>query len=131
MSKVTAEFIIKNCKAKHMQQPCLKQEVYCAILTKDGQWFFGSNWISSKVTECPRMDMESGEGYEFCKNHCKQSFHAEKDAINNAQGADLKGAKLYMTGHSYVCENCLDKIKEVGIVEVTCLDNKQEYILGG
>jgi deoxycytidylate deaminase len=51
---------------------------------------------------------------------CSPKFHAEQSAIRNAQknGHDLHGADLYLWGHWWCCENCWEKMIDVGIKKV-------------
>lgn len=88
------------------------------------------------VPECPRMDKATGTWYELCK-----PLHAEVDATLNALGISaverkslwhlpslvvklmnytgyFKNATLYLVGHYWACDECLDFLKVVGIVDV-------------
>ena len=100
-----------------MKRQCKKQSVV-AIIMKDNQIIsIGTNYIRNKIKECPRKDMESGVGYELCKDICNQTSHAEVDACKKA-GKKAKGATLYFIGHSYCCENCKKIMEEYGIIDV-------------
>ena len=63
---------------------------------------------------CPRYEQgcKTGEGYDLCKNICKQTGHAEitaiQDAITNKQ--NLRHADLYLFGHWWCCKNCWNAI---------------------
>jgi len=110
---------------------CLKQPVHAMIETKNGKRFFGSNTMGNNPGICPRLGMKSGEGYDLCKDICKQEFHAEVSAIKNAQknGEDLKGSTLFLTGHTYCCSNCTEKMKEAGIENVEIVDTEETILL--
>jgi len=103
---------------------CLKQVVTATIITKSRDRIIGKNSIlNQKITICPRLGMNSGEGYDLCRAVCNQQYHAEVAAIKNAQekGCDLTGAVLYLEGHTYVCEDCWNEIIKTGIQEVIIL----------
>ena len=61
--------------------------------------------------------MKSGEGYELCKLICKQVGHAEVVALSLA-GDTAKGATLYLTGHTYICEDCQRALDFAGVAKV-------------
>jgi len=106
---------------------CLKQSVHAMIVTKDGAVFHGENWITAEIDECPRvaLNYKSGQGYAYCRLFCGQKQHAEIDAINNAKKheAELTGGKLFLFGHTYCCDKCLEALKEVGITDVSIMEN--------
>lgn len=96
---------------------CKKQTVV-AVIMKDNQLIStGTNEIHADVDNCPRIGMKAGEGYELCKNICKQKYHAEEEACINA-GEKAKGATLHLIGHTYCCDNCLNVMKKHGIYQV-------------
>lgn len=98
-------------------KPCLKQQVFAIIKTQRHEYVRGSNYIYSDIIECPRKDMPSGQGYELCQNICHQKFHAETDAIDRAakQNLDITGADLYLTGHTYCCNLCIEAMRQAGL----------------
>jgi deoxycytidylate deaminase len=97
---------------------CLKQTTI-AVIMKDGKFIdIGNNSIRNKeIKVCPREGMKTGEGYEKCKDICKQVNHAEVDACNHARGR-AHGGTLYLIGHSYACNNCIEIMKKYGIKEL-------------
>lgn len=99
---------------------CLKQRVNAVIVSKDNQIVFGTNNINNKVDCCPRANSKSGEDYHFCKDVCNQNAHAEVDAINNAlkNNIDINEATLYLIGHTYCCNNCLENLKKYNITNI-------------
>lgn len=108
-------------------RPCVKQSVKALIVTPDGQEVFGSNAINNDVEVCPRVTegCKTGEGYELCKSVCDQNEHAEVTAIQNAQkaGVNIVGATLYLTGHTYFCDNCTNNMRKAGISKAVCYDS--------
>jgi len=128
---ITAKFIRENIKLEKGRYPCVKQTVYCCIVSACGtKTAFGTNWGTVKVDECPRGNLPSGEGYEMCKEICKQQFHAETDAIENAMSSsnfELRGATLYLTGHTFMCDDCLYAARCAGIKKAYCLDSGKVY----
>lgn len=96
---------------------CAKQTVTATIVTPDGVRFRATNHCYNPQEVCPRKDMPTGVGYELCKSVCNQSGHAEVNAIRVA-GSYAKGATMYIEGHTYACDGCLDAIKEAGITSV-------------
>ena len=87
-----------------MKYRCAKQRVL-AITEIDGKIYLGENWIATPQKECPRKGLESGVGYELCKEICSQPGHAEIDLLREVDG-NLQGNDVYIFGHYYVCEYC-------------------------
>jgi len=110
-----------------VSNPCIKQTVKALIVTTDGQEIFGSNAINNEVNECPRVvqGCPTGTGYELCKTVCNQNEHAEVTALQNAKKAnvDVTGATLYLTGHTYFCDNCLNNMRKAGLAKAICHDS--------
>jgi len=102
---------------KHYKQRCSKQHVV-AILVKDDAYWVGSNWVASPQLDCPREEqhMKSGTGYDLCKKVCHQRGHAEADVISKA-GSAATGAKLYLLGHTYICDACAELLHKHGITD--------------
>ncbi len=92
-----------------------------AIIENKGKYWIGINSCNNPQELCPRGNMPSGVGYALCKSICQQTGHAEENAVK-AAGKDANGGKLYLFGHTYICSNCENLIKEAGI--------KSSYILG-
>lgn len=101
---------------------CIKQTVTAKIIAIDGSEFIGTNWCQNPQDKCPRdtQGYETGQGYHLCNEICGQSSHAEVDAINKA-GEKAKGAKLYLSGHTYACEPCKSSCLSAGIDEIIIL----------
>lgn len=117
--------ITEALKSAAGYSPCIKQSVY-VMIEKDGNQIFGMNkMMNDEITECPR-DLQgyvSGAGYHLCEDICKQDFHAEVDAIKNAEevGMDIQGAKLTLVGHTYCCDDCQNAMDTAGIEEIEIL----------
>lgn len=93
---------------------CAKLHVECAIYTRQGQMFLGSNACDEPQTSCPRV---GDEGYEKCASICKQKGHAEDMALMAAMdaGANLDGATAVLRGHTYFCRACQEHLFQAGI----------------
>ena len=98
--------------------PCAKQVVTATVITKNGEEFKSTNWCHNPQEVCPRLGMPSGEGYELCRDVCKQEGHAGVNAINLARDKS-QGAILLLEGHTYACDNCKNYAKQHGIVDIT------------
>lgn len=97
--------------------PCVKQTVTATIITTDGERFVGTNDCLNPQTVCPRAGMPTGVGYELCQTVCRQTAHAEVNAINKARSR-AKGGVLYLEGHTYACEPCKQACADAGIAEI-------------
>ncbi len=125
--------IISGCRDRYPSYLlCLKRPVYVLIVTTNSKRFYGMNHINvDHLSECPRQNFPTGEGYELCENVCRQFAHAEVNAVADALavGADLREAKVYLTGHDYCCESCLNHMWGYGIASAYCLDSGKLYTL--
>lgn len=81
---------------------CAKTTVVCTLVLASGERIVGTNWCRNPQKYCPR---KPGEGYEKCKTICDQAGHAEEVAAAIA-GPRAKGARAYIQGHTYACDNC-------------------------
>lgn len=128
--EVKAKLILKSYVVK---RPCLKMNVRAALLTPSGKVILGSNEINSNVFTCPRAEAgcSTGEGYELCKTICKQISHAEVSAINKTktQGHKIEGSKMYLLGHSFCCNSCLEYAKKCGVKEINVIESNITYLL--
>ena len=100
-----------------MSGPCVKQTVKATVIALDGSVFVATNHCNNPQAVCPRAHLPTGVGYELCKSVCDQPAHAEVNAIA-AAGAKAQGAKLYLEGHTYACDNCQANAKAAGIAEI-------------
>ena len=121
------DFITQNTLTSNYNfHTCIKQSVHAMIVSVNEEIVYGLNKTENYVAVCPRVElnMKSGEGYDLCQSVCKQGAHAEVDAVANAikSNIDLTDSILYLTGHTYCCDNCLK--------EMTIANIKQVYIIG-
>lgn len=96
---------------------CAKQHVIAIIISKDQEYFIGTNKCLSPQKKCPRHGLESGEGYHLCKDICRQVSHAEIAALNSA-GYKAKDSVLILIGHTYCCDDCINKMLLAGVKQV-------------
>jgi len=130
------QHIISSCieAAGGQLFPCVKQSVYAVVITADGRAYYGANWMTSAdVTICPRI-LANTASYELCSTVCGQGteFHAERQAMWSAlyDGADLTGAEMFITGHTYCCDTCRAAMYEEGITYAASIDSGKYYERG-
>jgi deoxycytidylate deaminase len=111
-------------------QHCLKQIVKATIvhtgapnIDARGTLAVGYNDINNEVSECPRKDMPTGEGYHLCKEVCDQQGHAEIQALRQLEeryGKDFydEDCKVIIEGHTYACDACKQALYRKGITEI-------------
>ena len=124
---------------------CLKTQTAALIVAEGKIVSWGVNMCCPQdqiyglpVSECPRMQKETGTYYELCK-----PIHAEIVAAINAFGIShidrktlwhfpgftlklkhyegffkSKKATLYLLGHYWACQECVDFLKLIGITEI-------------
>ena len=90
---------------------CAKKRVQCVIVSIDGDAYIGENWCENPQETCPR---EPGEGYEKCQSICRQSGHAEINALKKAK-RKADGATAYLVGHHHYCRSCQLALFSAGI----------------
>lgn len=98
--------------------PCNKREVVATIVTPGGQRFVGRNDVEARQATCPRAGMATGEGYELCRDVCRQTGHAEVMAVRALQAETPLapiGSVCYIEGHSYACDDCLRALAMAGV----------------
>jgi deoxycytidylate deaminase len=95
----------------------MKQVVKATIYNRHDEIIsIGYNDITNEeVTECPRADIPTGEGYHLCKEVCGQLGHAEVVALKNAGNRDLTECYIKLKGHTYACDACRSALLERGI----------------
>lgn len=96
--------------------PCAKQTVTATIITPTGERFVGTNDCANPQTTCPRdaAGMKTGEGYHICREVCRQTGHAEINALR-AAGEKARGATMYIEGHTYACGSCQEALTKAGV----------------
>jgi len=102
---------------------CKKQTTFAVIVT-DNRVFVGRNGCCNSIENCPREGMGTGVGYELCLNVCGQVSHAEVDAINQA-GDLAKGGTMYLHGHTYACDNCIEAASKAGVREIVLVESSK------
>lgn len=95
--------------------PCAKRRVVCLITLPNLQQFRGENDCENPQPSCPRW---LGEGYEKCTLICRQSGHAEIEALR-AAGGSAAGGRADIWGHYWICEPCGRALLVAGITDVT------------
>lgn len=97
---------------------CARRFIRATVIASDGiRRFVGTNHVNSPQEHCPREGMPTGVGWELCKSVCDQPAHAEVNACRLA-GIAAVGGRLYLEGHSYVCDDCRRIANEHGISEI-------------
>lgn len=97
---------------------CRKQVVTCVITDeRTGVSYEQTNLCRVGGDVCPRVEAGygTGEGYELCG-----TTHAEIMALRYAhyKGATLEGATARIYGHTYVCQDCREALREAGIKRI-------------
>lgn len=107
---------------------CVKQTTV-AVIMKNGKFISsGANFIKNAEIPirgvCPReyQGFPTGQGYHLCKEVCSQDGHAEAMACSMTTKEVAEGATLYLIGHTYACDDCISKMKEIGIKELVICD---------
>lgn len=95
--------------------PCAKTTVVCTLVTPTGKRFVGTNYCNNAQALCPRL---LGEGYEKCRSVCQQAGHAEIVALDVA-GAEARGSRAYIEGHTYACQHCQEALFAAGVLSLT------------
>ena len=91
-----------------------------AVLTHKptGQKFYGTNGIKRDVGYCPRNESNHrmNDGYDKCRNICRQEHHAEiaalLSAVRHVPNLPLHQCVIEVYGTYQACNNCqmvLDK----------------------
>jgi len=101
---------------------CAKQKVFCLLILSDGTTILGENRCRNAQAVCPRSP---GEGYEKCISICDQVGHAECDAVSLA-GPKAKGARAYLIGHTYACQNCQETLFDAGVISLSRVKSVEE-----
>lgn len=113
----------KTKNGGHMFNECrCAKQITIAIIENKGEYWLGTNWCAKPQKTCPRINLPSGVGYDMCKNICKQTGHAEENALLEA-GKGAAGATLYLLGHSRVCDNCRALMDRAGISKTVLVTN--------
>ena len=100
-----------------MNGPCAKQVVRATLVARNGERFVGANDCANPQPSCPRDGLPSGVGYHLCTGICRQTGHAEVNAIC-AAGNKAEGSVIYLTGHTYACDDCKNFAEWAGVAEI-------------
>lgn len=90
---------------------CAKKQVICYLFSPDGRVFVGKNDCLSPQPSCPRGP---GEDYTKCQTICKQTGHAEVNALREARSA-AHGATALLVGHHHYCRDCQQALFDAGV----------------
>ncbi|MEN9316084.1 MAG: hypothetical protein RIS35_2477 [Pseudomonadota bacterium] len=90
---------------------CAKKRVVVYLYSKDGRVFVGENDCANPQPVCPR---EPGEGYDKCRTICRQTGHAETNALHQA-GDAARGATALLVGHHHYCRECQRALFDAGV----------------
>lgn len=85
------------------------------------------NGFHQREKACLRVGAENiGKDYESCPG-CHPDNHSERVAIRQAQqmGKDLSKAKLYMYGHWWSCEPCMNALVDANIRKIYLLKDSR------
>ena len=110
---------IKNIQANEKTVPCRDKTIVAVLTHKPtGQKFYGTNGIKRDVDYCSRNESNHrmNEGYDKCRNICRQEHHAEivalLSAVRHVPNISLNQCVIDVYGTYQVCNNCqllLDK----------------------
>lgn len=110
---------IKNLQANEKTVPCRDKTIVAVLTHKPtGQKFYGTNGIKRDVGYCPRNESNHrmNDGYDKCRNICRQEHHAEIAAlllaVRHVPNLPLNQCVIDVYGTHQVCNNCqmvLDK----------------------
>lgn len=105
-----------------LKGPCAKQKVTAVLVDSEGNGYVGENDCLNPQAVCPReiMRCKTGEGYELCQAICKQTGHAEQNAIALA-GDKAKGGIIYLQGHTYACDSCKQAASDAGVKDIVII----------
>ncbi len=102
--------------------------VTASVVVKDGKvigkGINGDGW-HQREGRCERAGKDGvGKDYEDCPG-CESKNHSERVAIRFAQETndDLSAAELYMYGHWWLCEPCMQAASEAGIKTMFLLED--------
>lgn len=124
-------FMKKAARILNEGTGCAKQPT-AAVIVQDRIIIGSGSNASKRVDICPRVEHNcpTGQGYEFCREVCKQKGHAEVIAIQNAKengfSQELVGASLYLDGHWWACKNCCDTMEKAGIIRLYLREDSME-----
>ncbi len=100
---------------------CGSRQIGAVIVNKKTIIARGHNGRDRVPSSCPRViqNLPSGIGYNLCQE-CVEENHAEADALRNARlmEVDTENGEMYIFGHWWGCEPCLEKVRNAGITKI-------------
>ena len=99
-----------------LKHPCCGRHVVAVLISLSGDVFVGSNGVDNPQTKCPRKiyGKKRGEGWELCRDVCRQVYHAETEVLAKA-GSAARGARVYILGHDCACDACHRAMEKAGV----------------
>ena len=122
-------------------QSCLDRTIIAVIEYQD-KIYIGTNGIMNTPTECPRNGCTINQGYEMCRNICKQPYHAEEAAIvewlidwgeyivdeNFGGRINDHDATISIFGAKAMCERCKALCEHYKLQVVKVTPNLMEFL---
>lgn len=113
---------IKNIQANEKTVPCRDKTIVAVLTHKPtGQKFYGTNGIKRDVGYCARNESNHrmNEGYDKCRNICRQEHHAEiaalLSAVRHVPNPPLHQCVIDVYGTHQVCNNCQMVLDKLGV----------------
>jgi deoxycytidylate deaminase len=109
--------------------PCAKRDVTCIILSADHKSYWtGRNLCMNAQEVCPR---EEGEDYSKCDTVCQTIGHAEAVAVRQVPEGAADGGEVHLFGHYRICDDCAQKLIDVGVAQAFIHEPSPEPVLVG
>lgn len=113
---------VKNIQANEKTVTCRDKTIVAVLTHKPtGQKFYGTNGITRDVGYCPRNESNHcmNEGYDKCRNICRQEHHAEiaalSTAVRHVPNLSLHQCVIEVYGTYQVCNNCQMVLAKHGV----------------
>lgn len=105
------EFVL--LAAELAKSGCAKKQIAAGTYV-EGVWTVAVNSCDYQGSQCPRLALPSGIGYELCQaRHAEATLAAQ---IKNAAGRSDGIAWVF--GHYWACEPCASALKSIGVKEI-------------
>lgn len=98
---------------------CAKKQIAAGTYV-NGVFVWQVNTCQYEGSECPRIHMPTGQGYELCA-----AIHAEAQLaalLTHVLQKESDGI-AWVLGHYCACEPCADELKAVGVTEIRVREN--------
>lgn len=112
----SAEFL--KLKTVLGESVCAKKHIAAGTYLKGGVFVYATNHCDHEGSECPRLNVPSGQGYHLCNAH-----HAEANLAKMIEDKELGSDVVWLVGHYWACEPCASALKSVGIKEIRIREN--------